>query len=214
MASLEVLGLCAYPSWDAELTPFRKIDWTSRYLVKAVKGDEDVLRRSFVVLGKPPRKFNHENYGELVTAFHRWGAQTAKEAGIVKPVFVAVPNSHATPGIETYGTKGLAEGMAVAFGAEATAFIGLRFREALPKSHRGGGRDKRELLSKMVLTEPMPEGEPILVDDVCSSGAHLFAAQRLLGADRVKIAIVCGRTVNEPRDKMLNIPAETITTYW
>lgn len=212
--SLRLQGLCAYPSWDAGAAPFRRIDFTARYLVKAIKGDIEALRKSYVMLGKPPRKFNHENYPELVEAFCRWGGERLKELAVEQPVLVAIPNSEATAAASDFGTKRLAEGIAAAYGPGATAYTDLRFSEILPKSHRGGGRSKIDLLSKMTLRTPVPGGTIVLVDDVCSSGSHLFAAQRKLKPRPVDLALVCGRTVNEPRDKMLNIPIETITAYW
>ncbi|WP_125474036.1 phosphoribosyltransferase [Caulobacter vibrioides] len=214
LVSLRLQGLCGYPSWDAGQTPFRKIDWISRYLVKAIKGDLEALRKSFVVLGKPQKKFNHENYGELVEAFHRWSAERLKELEIDQPVLVAIPNSAATSAVNDFGTKRLAEGIAAAFGPAAKAYTDLRFSEVLAKSHKGGGRSKTELLNKMVLNAPVPDGTVVLIDDVCSSGSHLFAAQRKLRPRAAELALVCGRTVNEPRDKMLNIPIETITSFW
>lgn len=213
-ARLTVHPLCGYPSFDP--ASFTDDDWKARYIVKAVKHDREALERAFIVLGKPARKFNHENYGELVGAYHRWAAEKLKELGFADPVIVAVPNSSAvlnTP--KPYPTQQAAEGIARAFGPGASAYTGVRFTEALPKAHQGGSRNKYELLDKMTLLTPPPAGALVLFDDVCSSGSHLFAVQRLLAEHGdIDTAIVCGRTVHFSPPAVLKMPAEELVTYW
>tara|TARA_R100000388_G_scaffold73467_1_gene53302 strand:+ start:195 stop:848 length:654 start_codon:yes stop_codon:yes gene_type:complete len=213
-ASIRVTALCGYPSWDPEERKFRKIDWTARYLVKALKEDMGALSRSYVMLGKPPQRFDHTNYKRLHEAFFKWGAQRISEMNVINPVVVAVPNSDAIAGSSDYPTKRFAEGIAAAYGPGCQAFSGLRFSEVMPKSHLNGGRDKSRLYQKMVLTEDYPGGTPILFDDVCTSGAHLFAAQRRLEPWLAEYALVGGKTFNDPPEKMLNIDPVEITTIW
>lgn len=213
-AKLTVHPLCGYPSFDTG--DFRDDDWKARYIVKAVKHDVDALKRAFVWVGKPPKKFNHENYHELVAAYHRWAAAKLKELGIAQPVIVAVPNSIAVgKTTEDYPTKLAAQGIAAAFGAEATAYTGVRFTQALAKAHKGGSRNKYEILEHLELIEPIPKGTAVLFDDVCTSGAHLFATQRLLSEKGlIETAITCGRTVQFPHPSVLKMPSEELVTYW
>lgn len=212
-ARLTIHPLCGYPSFDPG--EFRDDDWKARYLVKAVKHDTEALSRSFVWMGKPPKKFNHENYQELVAAFHRWAAAKLKELAIAQPVLIAAPNSSAIVGSDAdYPTKLAVEGIAEAYGEGCAPFTDVRFTHALPKAHQGGSRNKYEILEHLALTQPLPAGTPVLFDDVCSSGAHLFAVQKLIAPREVGLAIVCGRTVQVPHASMLKMPAEEIVTYW
>ena len=206
--------LCLYPRWDQDDRPFRKSDWTARFITLALKGDEDGIRRSYVLLGTPPRRFDINNYRELHRAFHHWAARKLRVLQIAHPVLVAVPNSDAVADSESFATKGLVEGIAAAYGAACIPFSGVRFTQAMPKARLGGTRDQRELLQNLVLLEPPPAGTLVLVDDVCTSGGHLFAVQRLLRPRECGQALLVGRTVHDPQERMLNPPAETIRTRW
>jgi hypothetical protein len=190
------------------------MDWKGRYLVKALKEDLPALQRSYVMLGNPEQRFDHTNYKKLHDAFYRWAAQRVSELGVINPVIVAVPNSTAIPGVLDYPTKRFAEGIAAAYGEGCKAYSGLRFTEVMPKSHAGGSRDKSHLYDKMILAEPYPGGTPILFDDVCTTGAHLFAAQRRLELWLTEYAIVGGKTFNDPPAKMLNIDPVDIHSLW
>lgn len=204
--------LCLYPRWDRDERPFRRTDWAASFITLALKGDENAIRRSFEVI--KGRRFDITNYRELHTAYHHWAARKLRALGIADPVLVAVPNSDAAPASVTFATKALVEGIAAAYGAGCVPFSGVRFRQAMPKARLGGTRDQRELLQNLVLLEPPPQGTLVLVDDVCTSGGHLFAVQRLLRPRECGQALLVGRTVHDPQERMLNPPAETIRTRW
>ena len=54
----------------------------------------------------------------------------------------------------------------------------------------------------------------MLIDDVCTGGGHLFAAQRLLGQPNGIHAVVCGRTVHQRLEKMVGYIDEKISSDW
>lgn len=210
IARLTLHAACGYPSWDPQ--QFVDQDWKSRYICLAVKGDVEALERAYVWLNG--HKYNHENYHLIVQRFQRWAAAKVRELGIENPVLAPIPNSSTTPDTGDYATKSLAQGIQAAIGASAVVFDGLRFKNAMPSARKGGVRNPRILLANMVVTSPLPAGQIVLIDDVCTSGGHLLAAQHLIGEKRVTCAITCGRTVHESLPDMLNVPAEVLTTDW
>jgi hypothetical protein len=73
---------------------------------------------------------------------------------------------------------------------------GLRFKRKMPKSSETNERDPAVLYQSLeLLADPPTDGTFILVDDVCTSGAHFKAAAALLRARGVK-AIVGKRQTN------------------
>ena len=214
-AKLQLHPLVAYPAWNPKDPKFRPQDWVARYLVKAVKNDVEALKRSHIEL--KGRTFNHKNADQLVEAYCKWAADRLRELGLEGCTLAAIPNSGATPALGTFATFDIVQRIAGKLGPSCTPFGGIRFQKPLVAAHQGGTRNKDQLLANMVLVQPLPDHKPVVFfDDVCSSGGHLFAAQRLLAQNghAVEHVITCGRTVNEPQPKMMNVPPEELSTYW
>jgi hypothetical protein len=77
---------------------------------------------------------------------------------------------------------------------------GLRFKRKMPKSSETNERDPAVLYHSLeLIAKPPTDGIFILVDDVCTSGAHFKAAAALLRANGVKtvIALCAARTTHD-----------------
>jgi hypothetical protein len=84
----------------------------------------------------------------------------------------------------------------------------LKFCKPMPRKIR----DEELLFSNMVLTARIPNGYVILLDDVCTTGAHARAAQRRLvenGAGNM-CAMSVARTLLEPADPIFGYLAEAL----
>ncbi|MFZ5669147.1 MAG: hypothetical protein ACOY4K_06610 [Pseudomonadota bacterium] len=210
-ANIELHASCAFPTWDYREDPFQEDDFKANFIVRAIKRDETKLKGRWMRLNG--RRITLENYRELHGVFHRWAANRIARL-VPNPVLIPIPNSGATPEAPNYATLELAQGIAAAGGANWPVYDGLRFAEVLQPSSKGGNRDKEFLLSKMVVMKPRPNGTPVLIDDVCTGGGHLFAAQRrMLLPDRTH-AFVCGRTMQTRPERTLASIDETLTDHW
>ncbi len=217
-AQLTLQAVCGYPSWNPAVKgSFNDEDFKGRYIVKAVKKDEEALKRGYVMIGAPtPKRYDAKNADKLVGIACRWLAKRIDEACDGSLVLVPIPNSTITPEHDDdYLTANLAGRVAAEIGDRCKVYTGLRFRTPMVKSSRGGSRVKEELLTNMTLIEPLPAGELLLFDDVCSSGAHLFAGQRKLPRlRRPARAFTIGRTFNDPQPLMIKLAPENLTDTW
>lgn len=212
-ASVELHASCAFPVWNTQEDPFQDEDFRANFIVRAIKRDETRLKNRYLRL-PGGRKITLENYRELHGMFHGWAAQRIAGLG-ANPVLIPIPNSGAVPAAANYATLELAQGIAAASGANWPVYDGLRFDQVMVPASKGGPRAKEALFPRMVAAKPMPAGTPILIDDVATSGGHLFAAQRRLGLPQGVHAVVCGRTVHERRaDMVANIDETLVDTWW
>lgn len=169
--------------------------------------------RRVVVISDAAALVTVDNYLDVHKAWFAWAAkQISKHA--LDPVLIAIPNSGATPEKANFATRDLAIGISEAGGKGWPIYDGLRFAETLQPSSKGGRRDKEYLLRKMLTISDLPAGAPVLIDDVCTGGGHLFAAQRRLALPDGTHCIVCGRTVHERLPKMVGNIHETISASW
>lgn len=134
--------------------------------------------------------------------FGRWVARKTREAGIVDPVFVAIPNRNALVTARDFRTAELARHAANAFGDGAAAFYGLRFETYVSKEEKKR-QNVAELIPNLRLIAPAQPGTLVLVDDVYTQGFHLEAVCDLLPEERCPThCFVAGRTVLEPQNDM------------
>lgn len=210
-AELELHAACGFPSWNPHEDPFQDDDFTANFIVRAIKRDETRLKGRWMRLrGK---RITVDNYLDVHKAWFAWAAKQISKH-VPDPVLVAIPNSGATPEKANFATRDLAIGVSEAGGKGWLIYDGLRFAETLQPSSKGGRRDKEFLLSKMLTISDLPAGTPVLIDDVCTGGGHLFAAQRRLALPDGTHSIVCGRTVHERLPKMVGNIHETISANW
>ena len=213
-AKIELHASVGFPSWDYNADPFQADDFTANFIVRAIKRDETRLKGRWMRL--QGKRITLENYREIHTVWQRWASQRITQL-VQNPVLVPIPNSGAVPAAQTYATLELAQGISAASGANWPVYSGLRFTEVMTPSSKGGERSKEVLAGKMTALAPIQPGTPVLIDDVCTLGGHLFAAQRALELWKEPLhAVVCGRTVKARLPAMLRNIDETLqdTWYW
>jgi hypothetical protein len=215
MRSLSVHARCAFPSWDHRETAWRDQDRDWQLLVLAIKGDAARMkqRSARLALGEPPvmRTVDRTTVPQAGRWYGNWVAKRTRQLGIERPVFVAIPNRNALLDAKDFRTAEYVRQAAESYGEGASAFSGLRFKTFVSKEEKKR-QGFQELKDNMVLIEPVPDGELILVDDVYTQGHHLGVAVSLLPRDREpKHAFVAGRTVLAPLE---NMGAELTEQHW
>ena len=128
-------------------------------------------------------------------------------------ILVPVPSSKSTPSTGAdFRTVMIANKIAAACPGTIVA-PSLRFKKARPNSREeGGSRAAGDLYQELVLTEPLPVGTVVLVDDVLTGGGHLKASTWVIedGGRTVHSAICCGRTVEAQLADPFAVPVEVI----
>jgi len=84
----------------------------------------------------------------------------------------------------------------------------LRFRTPMPRRVR----DEELLFENLVCTAPVPLGYIILLDDVCTSGAHARAAQRRLRSHNASdmCAMSVARTMLDPSEEVFGYRSDPL----
>lgn len=205
---LAVHALCTFASWDWKERPFRPNDHRGRFVAHAIKGLTEKIKGKYETLSVGPNgaqiRIDENNTQPLVDFFYRWAAEEARDAGLKRPVFLAIPSSKATRNALTFRTAELAAGIARAFGDQGVVSTALRFRKERLAVHEGGSR--ATIKDDMLLIAAPPPGEIVLVDDLFTWGAHAEAAVSLLGL-RTPAMMICGAyTAHDPPDKPINPP--------
>jgi hypothetical protein len=194
---LRVITLCAYLT-NVE-KGWRTIDHHASMMVKALKGDE--FNGFFKVkIGGQLRRFNKNNASDFVNEVAPAMAHVLKRK-IIPPAatLVPIPNSHVTRSIDDdFKTFELATDIAAKMGNGFKAVPALVFDRPQQKSRQGGSRDPRHFESAYKLVRRV-SGPIILIDDVCTSGAHFIGAAWKLASFQCEILFACawGRTTDE-----------------
>lgn len=92
----------------------------------------------------------------------------------------------------------------VRYAPQLQLWDGIRFKRQMPKSSETNERDAAVLYGAMqLIAAPPTDGVILLLDDVCTTGAHFRAAAALLKANGVrKIAAICAaRTTHNSQDR-------------
>ncbi len=147
--------------------------------------------------------------------FGQWGAQVIGQWR--NTLLVAVPASSHTVFTVPFTGSRLADAVAVRLPKESNVRAApiLAFKAPMPRASAGesGGRDKVAIQNGLKCSVETLSGQLIvLIDDVCTSGAHLRACAdflRGLGAN-VDIALCLARTVQSQHPSPLNVQPEDI----
>jgi hypothetical protein len=207
----------AYAAYDHVATPYRDDDYVVNGMVRAVKGTLPARQFAYVraldgnryriAAGTEPLAF---------AVFGQWGASLL--AQWKSALIIPVPSSsHTTFGIPFTGSK-LAESIAARMPTEANVHAApiLAFKSKMPRASAGesGGRDRTAIQAALQVTSlsSLKGQSVVLVDDVCTTGAHLVACANFLrdqGAN-VDYALCLARTVNFQHPTPLQVPPESL----
>lgn len=147
--------------------------------------------------------------------FGIWGASLLSKW--TNAWIVPVPASNHTEfGIQFAGSR-LAAAIAARFPKEANISAApiLAFKSKMPRASAGeaGARDKIAIQNGLQINAEIPKGQHVvLVDDVCTSGAHLVACANFLRAKgaHINTALCLARTVNSQHPTPLQMALEDL----
>lgn len=205
---------CRAQYLTAPVSNMRGVDYDAIHLVKATKGlDLTPKAYTWVPIGGHNVRVAEGNKDRAMDWFAEWAAGQVNSMGNGPKVLVPVPSSKSTPDTPAdFRTAVIADKIA-ALCPNVTVVPALRFKTARSNSREeGGSRSADVLYREMVLTQALPEGRIILVDDVMTGGGHLKAAAWMIEDQgrAVQNAICCGRTTDIQLNDPFSVPPETI----
>lgn len=194
----------------------RGTDFDTQLLVKAVKGVAlPPNQYTNVLIGGVWVRITDANKDRAIKWFADWAAEQIATQTNQRVVLVPIP-SHATlvGSNESFRTQQIAEAISENLSLESAVAPFLRFRKKATPSSAGGTRDPKIIYPNLALTQNMPAGNIILIDDVFTTGGHLIAAAWRLGdSDRsTDVAVCCGRTAHVQLDDPYTVAPEELDT--
>lgn len=208
MPAIKIYSLMSYPSWDFREVAWRDTDHKAFFFVHAVKDDKKKIgskAKAFNVgANNSPILLNQNNLHLAQNYYAAWVARGLRQLGVPDPVIVPIPNRNALVGSADFNTARLVRSVAAAYGTGAKAAPVLRFRKFVPKE-QGSRQSVAELVDNLVVTDPLPAGTIVVLDDVFTLGRHITAASQVLSAVRPPaMGFTAGRTVKSPLEKMFS----------
>jgi hypothetical protein len=196
--SLDNLSYCRYltrtsNSWTTE-------QWQVWNIVQAIKGKE-CRGYADLIVGGVTKRLTSQDKDVAIDWFVERVIEETRLRG--RYILCPIPDSQCTP-TSTHITRTLM--LATRLSAQAPQLIvwpHLKFTEPIPRKIR----NEQYLLDHMVCTETVPKQYIILLDDVCTTGAHARAAQRRLvaGGTRDMCAMSVARTMLTPDEPVFGI---------
>jgi hypothetical protein len=206
---LKLVSLCAYLT-DVSVT-WRGIDHTSSKMVKALKGDQINGYFEYKIAGKV-RRFDQANIKEFLDRVPPALAKLMARHVGTNATIVPIPNSHVVD-IQSlnFRTLLLAKAVAQSSNSQFQAVPALVFTKPQVKSREGGPRDPSHFENVYRIVTDV-QGPIILLDDVCTSGAHMIGAcWRLKSPKRnVILGAAFGRTTDVQLSAPISVRAETL----
>jgi hypothetical protein len=170
--SLNNLSYCRYRAETSS-------DWTSEHwrvwnIVQAIKG-KAMKGYTSVEIGGVVRRLDSNNPQIAVDWFvDRVQLETRFGNGIY--LLCPIPSSQCTPtSAHVSATMSLAQALFKRI-SQLKVWPHLKFKKPMPRKIRDG----KVLYENLVCTAEVPRGYLILLDDVCTTGAHALASQRRL----------------------------------
>lgn len=207
--ALKLVTICAYLT-DVSV-PWRGVDHTSSKMVKALKGDQINGYFEHKIAGKT-RRFDQTNIQEFLDRIPRAVAKLIARHVNTKATIVPIPNSHVID-VETpdFRTLELAKAVAQASNGQFQAVPALVFTEPQTKSREGGPRDPYHFENVYRIVRDV-EGPIILLDDVCTSGAHIIGACWKLKSPKrnIVLASAFGRSTGVQLETPVGLREETL----
>nr|WP_295828333.1 phosphoribosyltransferase [uncultured Azospirillum sp.] len=197
-------SLCYYFSDKTRTIERRQQDWDIFHLIKAVKGEQVNGTFTLNVSGQA-RRFDRSNASDAARIAINTLGKRVSDLTQGNIVLVPVPNSYVTRSVPDFGTLRIARRVAEVVGERAEVKHMLCWKQAMEKSRKGGTRDKFQLFRNLSLIGSVDNRPHILIDDVCTTGAHFMsAAARLRNAGaNVAFAACIGRTTNVQHERMI-----------
>jgi len=187
---------------------WRSVDYAARNLIKAIKQEPFRGYSDIKSVDGVTRRIQAGQQPQAIRTVAMWSEARLGELKLGPIALVPVPSSqHTKFGQDTNPTR-LAMGIGATTGAQGKLVSCLRFKDAKPPAHQGGGRNQTfiEDLLDYRATKDAEQRCIVLVDDVLTTGSTLKACSSFLRAQGLKVhyAIVAGRSVwdhvNDPFD--------------
>ena len=171
--------------------------YRARNIVRAIKGDTFNGYAFFRVCGVL-RRLDSKNIQTAVDWFVDRIAEEVQFTGKSNTI-CPIPDSQSTPSsTRVFRTLALAVSLAQRM-PKLKVWPHLKFKQPMQRKIR----DEDLLFRNLVCTAPIPTGDIVLLDDVCTTGSHARAAQRRLvkeGAEGHISAISVARTMLDPNE--------------
>jgi hypothetical protein len=207
---LKLVTLCAYLTETSQT--WRQDDWDASKMVKALKGDP-INRYFSAKIGGQVRQFTQANAGEFVERIPRALAKVIARHVDGKATIVPIPNSHVVdPTTPNFKTLELAEAVAKCADGQFDVIPALVFSKPQPKSRQGGSRSALHFQSVYRVTAEVT-GPIVLLDDVCTSGAHIIGAHWKLDEPSrrpVVLASAFGRSTKQQVPNPIGLSVEML----
>jgi hypothetical protein len=207
--TLKLVSICAYLT-DVSVK-WRGIDHTSSKMVKALKGDPITGYFDHKIAGKV-RRFDQTNIQEFLDRIPPAMAKLIARHVSTKATIVPIPNSHVVD-VQTlnFRTLDLAKAVARVSKDQLQAVPALVFTEPQEKSRDGGPRNPYHFENVYRIVRDVEE-PIVLLDDVCTSGAHIIGAYWKLASPKRKVVLASafGRTTGVQLDAPISVREETL----
>ena len=207
-SKLDNISYCRYIS---DRSVRSKSHWDARAIVRAIKGDAFGGYADLQIDGAWRRL--DQSHAEL--ALQWFVERVYKETSFdpkTKYILVPIPHSSCTVQCgESPKVLTLAKALQQRLPQLQVADI-LRFKQVMPKTSETNMRDENILYEATLLLQKPPVGNLILLDDVCTTGAHAKAAARAIRGNGgyVGCAMSVARTTLNPTDTVFGFKKEPL----
>lgn len=208
-STLKTFTVCQYLTDTA--TEWRPEDWTAYKMVKALKGD-DVKGYFDVKIGGSNYRFDNSNKDKFVELIPSALAKIVNDEFSYDVAIVPIPNSTVTDiSSNDFKTLNLAiHTCAKAKGNHSPEPL-LVFREPQIPSRKGGRRSPEYFESAYKLIRKVDK-PIVLLDDVCTTGAHFIGATWKLQANGMNVigAVAFGRSTKQQFENAISRRTEEL----
>jgi len=187
-----------YSQWAHDnLAPRSQDEWYSFKFCRAVKSRR--INGSIVFpWASGHETINEQSVGRARVIFGMFIDHAVAHAELPNPILIPVPSKDGLVGAAEFRALSMVQ-ESVAATATWQIAPSLRFTQVLQPAHAGGPRGRAALLPYLAVTQAIPDGPIILVDDIVTTGGTLLASYDALNAvgRPPAAAIVCGHTVSD-----------------
>ena len=183
--------------------------------IKAIKGKSFRGWAQVPVSGRN-KLLEPVNAEDAIDWFAELAATEIVKLGLPSPlILIPLPNSSSTVKNGKPPRTALLAAAIAAKLENAKVWDGLRWVEEMIPTHQEGTRDPQLLYDNLVITNTLPKGTLILIDDVYTKGGHLQAAVARLAEKKgdCNLALCAGRTVLECQKQPFLILEEKISDF-